>query len=131
MKRHLLTGLVPLAAAVALACGSSASGPTATTAGVTPVGDAARGQALFEQHCVVCHKADASGGVVLGNVTSANLRQGSLQPTFHNDVALLTRAILDGKDEEDADLNVVMPRWRTTLTEQNAHDIIAYLETLP
>ena len=93
--------------------------------------DAFQGKALFQQHCVVCHQADASGGLPVGTATSADLRQRNLQPLYHNDTSLLTRAILDGNDQDGADLDPVMPRWRGTLSEADAQLVIAYLKTLP
>jgi mono/diheme cytochrome c family protein len=68
MKRFLLVG--GFAAALVLA--SAASAPAIfTTASAAPTkGNAALGKPLFAKNCVVCHKADGSGGMKLtGNPT--------------------------------------------------------------
>ncbi len=105
--------------ALALSAGFAAAG-----------GDAAIGQKLFKKNCVVCHKADASGGIKLGSETSADLEAPGLEKTYHNNDEMIVNAILYGKDEEGEDLAKVMPRWaKRGMTKAQAYDIVAYLHT--
>lgn len=92
-------------------------------------GDAVAGKKLFLSHCAVCHKADASGGIKLGDTKSANLESPALEDQYHKDDTLIRRAILDGKDEEGGDLDKIMPRWKGKITDAQVSDIIAFLKT--
>ncbi len=124
--------VLAMVSAILAGCGGSASRPTALPGATSTVtGDVATGRDLFQRHCVVCHKADASGGVAAGGATSADLRRRNLEPQYHNDTALLSRALLDGQDQDGAPLEAAMPRWRNTLSEKDAQALIAYLKTLP
>lgn len=103
--------------------------------GATPMaafagGDAGSGHMLFMMHCAACHRADASGGVKLGDTTSADLRAPELETMYHENDELLTRAIMDGIDEDGATLDSVMPRWKGRLSQAQVDDIIAYLRTV-
>ena len=114
---------------VATACGNGA-GATPSPATATPASASAQGAALFGQYCAGCHKQDGSGGVPFGAATSEDLRQPSLGPMYHGDAALLTRAVLEGKDEDGGDLDAAMPRFKGQLSESDAKAIVAYLGTL-
>jgi len=119
--------LVPLvfAGAVALSAGG------VFMAGAANAADAANGKTLFESKCAVCHKTDASGGINLGDTTSADLQSHGLEDQYHKDDALIKRAILKGLDEEGDQLDSVMPRWgEAGLTSAEADDIIAFLHTV-
>jgi len=121
-------GLVlPLAVAGALALTVGAVA-TATAAGT---GNAANGKKIFESKCAVCHKTDASGGINLGDTTSADLQSPGLEDMYHNNDKLIERAILKGIDEEGDQLDSVMPRWGDAgLTKAQADNIIAFLHTV-
>jgi mono/diheme cytochrome c family protein len=93
-------------------------------------GSGMMGAHLFENHCAVCHRSDGSGGIRLGALTSPDLRAPALEQTYHKSDALLRRAILDGKNEEGAPLDPVMPRWRGRLSRQEVDSIIAFLKAL-
>lgn len=88
------------------------------------------GAHLFENRCAVCHRSDGSGGIKLGTLISPDLRAPALEQMYHKNDTLLRRAILDGKNEEGAPLDPVMPRWRGRLSRQEADSIIAFLKTL-
>ncbi|OIQ70585.1 cytochrome c6 [mine drainage metagenome] len=92
-------------------------------------GDVAAGAAIFKSHCVVCHKADASGGIHFGATESADLRAPELEKQYKETDALIMRAMLDGKDEDGKDLAKIMPRWRGRLTDAQAANVIAFLKT--
>ncbi|SAL01474.1 cytochrome c, class I [Caballeronia arationis] len=88
------------------------------------------GAHLFENHCAVCHKSDGSGGIKSGTLISPDLRAPALEQTYHKSDALLRRAILDGKNEEGAPLDPVMPHWRGRLSRREVDSIIAFLKAL-
>jgi len=93
-------------------------------------GSGMMGAHLFENHCAVCHKSDGSGGIKSGTLISPDLRAPALEQTYHKSDALLRRAILEGKNEEGAPLDPVMPRWRGRLSRQEVDSIIAFLKAL-
>ncbi len=113
------------AAATETATATSAATSTGAINGVV-----ASGKQLFADRCAACHGDNASGGYKMGSKTSGDLRWAKLGDTYHNDVSLVTGAILNGKDKDGKDLDAVMPRWQDTLTDQQVSDIIAYLQTL-
>jgi len=110
----LLALLVPFSSA--LASGSAA--------------DATNGKTLYQANCASCHGADAAGGIKVGSTTSPDIRWGAIGSTFNNDPALVKRAILQGLDEEGKALDAAMPRFQGKLTDSQADDIVAYLQTL-
>lgn len=123
--RKSMTVPLVVAGALALSAGAALASSTSVT------GDAAAGQKLFLKNCAVCHKKDASGGIKLGDTTSADLQSPGLEDQYHKDDALIRRAILQGLDEEGGQLDSVMPRWgKKGLKESQVNDIIAYLHTV-
>jgi len=131
----LVVALVIIAGSwVAAPAARSASTPALATPAASATGtdaaEVAKGKRLFEANCAVCHKANGSGGVKLGTATSADLRAPDLEQAYHNDDALVRRAILDGKDESGEALDPVMPRWRGRVSRQDVKAIIAFLKTL-
>lgn len=130
-KETTMSLMFPLLRRAALASGALALMAGAAFAAGTPgTADPVMGQQLFRSHCAVCHKADASGGVKLGDATSADLQAPELESQYKETDALILRAMLDGKDEDGEDLAKVMPRWRGKITDAQAADILAYLKTV-
>lgn len=127
--RTIVGGVLGLLMAAGLATATFAAGSPAP-AGAPPAADAATGQQLYSQYCAACHGPDAKGGVKLGDATSADLRWQALGPTYHNDPALVQRAVLQGQDQDGQVLDDVMPRWQGKLTPAQVQDIVAYLQTL-
>jgi mono/diheme cytochrome c family protein len=126
--RAIVGGILGVLVAMGLMTATFAAGPPAPQAADTS--DAAAGQQLYTQYCGACHGPDAKGGVKLGDATSADLRWQALGPTYHNDPALVQRAILQGQDQDGQALDDVMPRWQGKLTATQVQDIVAYLQTL-
>ncbi len=110
---------------------TACSGPSGSQGKESPSAPASSsGKALFEANCAACHGTNGAGGIVLGKVTSSDLRQSSLGPKYGNDVSLLRRAILEGKNSSGKDLDTVMTRWKDKLSDQEVSTIVAYLATL-
>ncbi len=114
-----------LAAAIVIFTG----GFTAAAQAQTPSADDA-GKTLFLQNCSACHQASGAGGIHFGNAVSADLRAPELEAGYHNNDALILRAILYAKDETGAPLDAPMPAWANRLTVAQAKDIVAYLHKL-
>jgi mono/diheme cytochrome c family protein len=92
--------------------------------------DPTSGQTLFQANCVTCHGKDAAGGNKVGDATAPDIRWTAIGDQFKNDPVLLRRAILNGKDEDGNDLDDAMPNFEGKLTNAQADDIVAYLQTL-
>ncbi|WP_298282310.1 cytochrome c [Acidocella sp.] len=88
------------------------------------------GHELYAEHCSGCHLASGAGGVHFSHAVSSDLRAPGLEDTYHNKSALLVRAILYARDEDGDRLDSPMPAWKGVLSEKQALDIIAYLQTL-
>jgi mono/diheme cytochrome c family protein len=88
------------------------------------------GQELFETNCVACHGPDGAGGLKIGTATSADLRSPHLETLYNNSDDLISRAVLQGKDQQGEDLDPTMPHWQGKLSQQQVSQIISYLKTL-
>ena len=88
-----------------------------------------KGDALFQQNCASCHKADASG-TVEWKKPDAN---GKYPPpplngtahAWHHDLELLKQTIRDG----GAKLGGVMPAFKDKLSDQDIEAVIAYFQS--
>ena len=115
--KHLILKVAPiLALCVATA---HASTPSITA-----------GRTLYREHCMSCHRADGRGGVRFSHSVSADLRAPGLERTYRHQDALIERAILLGRDQDDAMLNPPMPHWAGRLDRRQVRDVVAYLHTL-
>jgi mono/diheme cytochrome c family protein len=92
--------------------------------------DPTAGKALYQTNCASCHGADGAGGIKVGDATAPDIRWSGIGETFNNDAALVRRAILTGQDEEGKDVDAAMPRFKGKLTDAQADDIVAFLQTL-
>lgn len=88
------------------------------------------GRNLYSSKCASCHSADGSGGKLVGAVVASDLRAQKLGEAYGSNIALMRRAILDGKNVSGADLNLAMPRFRGKLSEADATNIIVFMESL-
>lgn len=89
-------------------------------------GDATRGKGLYLRYCAGCHGPDGRGGAHtfmphIGNL--ARKEYVELLPDDH-----LRQVILDGG--ASVGLSSYMPAWRTTLSDQDVSDIIAFIRRL-
>jgi len=139
MKRtQLLVALLVVVLALA-GCGGNDPEPTATPAPAKPaaqaapsaiVGDAKAGETVYMGTCIACHGPDAKGVVGLGK---------SLYPADSEFIRTktddeLVQFILVGRTPDDP-LNttgVGMPAkgGNPAITEQQIHDVIAYIREL-
>jgi nitric oxide reductase subunit C len=130
----VIVGLMVAALALAACGGGGASQPAASSGG-GGAGDAAAGKALFAQQviapnpgCITCHSLEAgktlvgpslagiasrAGSTVSGQSAEQYLRQSITEPD-----AFVAKGFQKG----------LMPK--PTLTDKQANDIIAYLQTL-
>ena len=88
------------------------------------------GRTLYREHCMSCHRADGRGGVRFSHSVSADLRAPGLERTYRHQDKLIERAILMGRDQDDALLNPPMPHWTGRLDQRQVRDVVAYLHTL-
>ena len=115
--------------AVAAPTAAGAAPTKATSPAGTPEAETA-GQEQYEANCAACHGPNGAGGLKIGSATSADIRAARLASVYKNDNALISGAILNGKDEEGKDLDTAMPRFQGKLTAQQVTQIIAFLKTL-
>jgi cytochrome c2 len=83
-------------------------------------GDANKGKALFER-CTTCHGASGEGKEAIGKVFGVKMPDLGSKEVQSKDDAALKKIILEGKGK--------MAKI-TTLSGQEAEDVVAYLRTL-
>jgi mono/diheme cytochrome c family protein len=133
MRKLTLLVLAGLAVLALVACGGGG--------GASEVGDAARGEALYNQStlgtksaagCVTCHKFDASqGDNVLAPYTSDIKGAGERVPGVSAE-DYLRQSIVDPNAYvvEGYAPGVMYQNWGEDLTEQEINDLVAYLMSL-
>jgi len=105
-------------------------GPVFETAKIR--GDAKKGNALYQKHCVRCHGKDGSGEGVGTGVTLSRERSFMVMPAALNNSgfqksasdAMIRDIILIGRKSSN------MPSFRGKLSGQEVAHVIAYLRTL-
>jgi mono/diheme cytochrome c family protein len=83
---------------------------------ITKTSGSERGKAIFSGYCILCHGEAGSGAM------STKLVLADLAQTI--DDATLKKFILDGQ------VNLRMPGFRRTLTDDDVNDVVAYIRTL-
>ena len=91
-------------------------------------GDAAKGKVLFEALCISCHGKSGDGKGVVG----ARLKPAL--PDFNNAEHMFTikdpylfKIVKNGGQVMGQ--NPIMHAWSSTLSDQQIHDVIAYIKT--
>ncbi len=135
-RKKLLVVLFFLLLALA-ACGGNDPEPTATPAPAKPtaavvavVGDATAGETVYMGTCIACHGPDAKGVTGLGK----SLHAADSEFVRGKSDDELVAFILVGRTPDDP-LNttgVGMPAkgGNPAITEQQLHDVVAYVRTL-
>jgi mono/diheme cytochrome c family protein len=126
-----------MAVALALALGGMLVAPSGSSAqqGEMPPeeverftdGDADRGADLYQRYCRGCHGEDGRGGAHTFMPHVQNLTEKGYIELVPD--GYLYMVIADGGAA--AGLNSYMPAWRSTLSDQEIKDVIAYIRSLP
>jgi mono/diheme cytochrome c family protein len=92
-------------------------------------GDAVRGRAVFEKHCVSCHGIDGKGdgpAAATLSVKPANLTD--CRRTAEDDIEMIDSIVRHGGSY--AGMSSVMPAWGKVLTAMEIADVAAYEKSL-
>jgi mono/diheme cytochrome c family protein len=82
--------------------------------------DESAGAAVYKAKCLTCHAKDGSGNTPVGkSLQSADLRSAEVQKKSD---AELTESVSEGKGN--------MPAFKTLLSEDEIHSVLAYVRTL-
>lgn len=108
---------------------TTAPATAASPSAVAAAGSVAAGQQLYQTNCTACHGPRAEGGIKLADATTPELPK-KMASAYSNNNTLISRAILEGKDEAGKDLDDVMPTFQGKLSPEQVADIIAYLKSL-
>jgi cbb3-type cytochrome c oxidase subunit III len=87
------------------------------TAAAAAEGGATAGKTLYEKHCSACHGKTGKGIGTLPNLSDARYMAG------RTDAQLLEKIAKGGQGSG-------MPAWEKILSEQQRHDLLAYIRTL-
>jgi mono/diheme cytochrome c family protein len=120
-KFPLVRGLAATLVVAAVAVASVAlSAPPAAAPGK---GNPALGKAVFTKNCVVCHKADGSGGMKLTGNPTPNWKDPKVWADPIRTDAYLHDCIVTGKVKSG------MVSWSKTLKPADIDNVIAYIKT--
>jgi len=93
------------------------------------LGDAVRGRAVFEKHCVTCHGDDGKGtGPVAATLPVKPANLTDCRRTAEDDIEMIDAIIHHGGAY--AGMSPVMPAWGTVLTAMEISDVAAYEKSL-
>jgi mono/diheme cytochrome c family protein len=107
VKRSRLSGILIIGLALAFV-------PAAIAA------DESAGATVYKAKCMTCHAKDGSGNTPVGkSLQSADLRSAEVQKKSD---AELTESVSEGKGN--------MPAFKTLLSEDEIHSVLAYVRTL-
>lgn len=88
-------------------------------------GASARGRALFDTYCVLCHGAAGRGdgrAAALQKVRPTNLTVSSRSDEYKSQIITNGGAALNRSES--------MPAWKTVLSEQQIADVVVYLRAM-
>ncbi len=88
-----------------------------TAAAAASGSDATAGKTLYDKHCSACHGKSGKGIGTLPNLSDARYMTG------RTDAQLLEKIAKGGQGSG-------MPAWEKILSEQQRHDLLAYIRTL-
>ena len=137
-NRLAVTILASFICMFAGACPSTSTGGanTAESSSASTQGDASKGQmAAMTRACASCHGSDFSGMTTPYAGTMAyppNLTPDTQTGLGEWTEDMIAKAILTGVDDEDEQLCPTMPVFKDMgMTDAEAHDLAAYLKSLP
>ena len=123
MRRNLvILGTIVLAISTALGAQDPASTGAKKTKGRAVAGSPARGKAVFEQKCSICHFADSDQKKI-----GPGLKGIAKRGTFTvNGSKVTTDSLTKWIETGDA----LMPGMKETLEPEQIRDVVAYVKTL-
>jgi cytochrome c oxidase cbb3-type subunit 3 len=84
-----------------------------------------QGRALFHEHCIICHGADANGqGVTASFLTPPPLDLTTAEWQGRNDVRRIYFVVAEGRP------GTAMPAWKSTFSPGEIWSVVAYLRSL-
>ena len=93
------------------------------------LGDAVRGRAVFEQHCVVCHGSDGKGdGPAAATLPVKPADLTDFRRTAEDDIEMIEAIVHHGGSY--AGMSPVMPAWGKVLTAMEISDVATYEKSL-
>jgi len=95
---------------------------TSPTGVALAMSDIANGKMVYGENCATCHGSTGRGdGYVRFNPRVADLTSPAIQRKLDGE---LIKTIHEGRS------NTAMGSWRLALSEEEIHDVVAYLRTL-
>jgi cytochrome c551 len=104
--RPILVGAAIAAGTFALAQ-AEIFAPSAPAGGAEEVGDAARGEAVFERECAECHGAAGTGGGVGPNLAGTGLDAAAVATAVEQGRGIMPPGIVEGEEQADVVAYVV------------------------
>ena len=93
------------------------------------LGDAVRGRAVFEKHCVACHGSDGKGtGPAAASLPVKPANLTDCRRTAEDDIEMIDAIIHHGGAY--AGMSPVMPAWDKVLTSMEIADVATYEKSL-
>ena len=139
--RKFLTTAAAALALWAAGCTHQPDGPADAAAGAdaAPLTAIQRGEAVAKKSsCSICHDPEkAADGSLSGQLTprpGTMAYAANLTPDKDTGLAdwsddAIIKAVREGTDDEDEELCTAMPRF-SSMTDADAHDLVAYLRSL-
>ncbi len=87
-------------------------------------GDAAKGKAIFEQKCLMCHGAQGKGDGPAGAMMNPHPANFTSPESKKKSDAVLLQVIESGRP------GTPMAGWKGTLSPQQIQDVLAYVRSL-
>lgn len=118
-----LQNVRPLGVALVILTALAAAATLSANAAVT--GNAAAGKAIYASKCIVCHKADGSGGLKLSGNPTPNWKDPKVWAEKKRTEAFLRDCLVNGNPKSG------MVAWGKTkqLKPAQIEDLIAYIYT--